>query len=514
MKFKHLAWAVPLLGLGIIMLLVVTKSDSGKGHALIYSRGTNSTTLDPAGVSWGEDAKVVTNLYENLVTFDKDSMEIVPRLATSWKKSDDKKTWTFTLRDDVTFHDGTPFNAEAVVFTFERLINKKHPHRPALVPYSGEFTFIEKVEGSGNQVTFTLKQPKVIFLQILALFGAGIVSPAAVAEHGKSFNRNPSGTGPYRMENWDSDEKLVLERNENYWGEKPSIPRIIFLTVKEPQTAIEKLKNGEVQIVDNISLGDVEVVKKSKGLRVESEISLNVAYLGFNMRKAPYDNIHFRRAVALAIDRDEVNRLIYYGEAEPARNIVPPAIWGRTGKLSPFEFNLEKAKEELAKVNLPENFTPVIWHPTFPRPYMPEGNRVAEYIKNQLGEIGLDVKIESFDKASYTGKLRNTDHPMFLLGWSADYADPDNFFHPLLHGKSEQNHSFFNNTDFNDAVSKAQTEFDPEKRAALYKRAAAVYRAKMPTLPLVHVKQVVACSERIDYNRHPLEVRLYPVKFK
>jgi peptide/nickel transport system substrate-binding protein len=514
MKIKHLAWAVPFLGLAVIALLVVTKSDTGS--ALIYARGTDSTTLDPAEVQWGEDAKVVTNLYENLVTFDGDSTAIVPRLATSWETSADGKTWTFELREGVTFHDGTPFNADAVAFTFARLTDENHPHRPKKVPYGEVFTFIGKVEALEGKAVFTLKNPNSTFLQILALFGAGIVSPTAVKEHGGDFGINPSGTGPYRLENWRQKEKLVLERNDNYWGEKPAIERVIFLPVQNAQTAIEKLKNGEVHIVDNIALGDVEVVENTEGLRVERETSLNVAYLGFNLKKAPYDDIHFRRAVALAIDRDELNDLVYYGQAEPARNIVPPAIWRDTGNLAPYESNLEKAKAELAKVELPDGFVAEIWHMTFPRPYMPEAHRVAEYIQNRLAKIGLDLKIQPFEKAAYTEKLKDHEHPMYLLGWSADYADPDNFFHPLLHGDSgdDLNNSFFNNAEFNDAVSKAQIETDPKMRGALYRRAAGIYRSMIPTLPLVHVKQVIACSDRINYNRHPIEVRLYPVTFK
>mgnify|MGYP003950248183 CR=1 FL=1 len=514
MNLKSLAWAVALLGIGIVALLVFTKSE--KSSALIYARGTDSTTLDPAEVSWGEDAKVVTNVYENLVTFDTDSTSIVPKLATSWETSADGTRWTFQLGKGITFHDGTPFNAEAVVFTFNRLIDEKNPTRPKKVPYGQTFNFIEKVEVSGEDVVFQLKNPNATFLQILALFGAGIVSPTAVQKHGESFNQNPCGTGPYQLENWRAAEKLILKRNDNYWGPKPAIQRVIFLPVQNAQTAIEKLKNGEVHIVDNIALGDVQVVEETEGLRVESETSLNIAYLGFNLRKAPYNNVHFRKAVALAINRDELNDLVYYGQAEPAKNIVPPAIWRNIGNLSPFEFNIEKAKEELGKVTLPDDFVAEIWYMVFPRPYMPEAHRVAEYIKNQLKKIGLDLQIQSFEKAAYSEKIKDHDHPMYLLGWSADYADPDNFFSPLLHGDSgdDLNNSFFNNDEFNKAVSQAKYESDPKKRGALYRIAAGIYRSKIPTLPLVHVKQVAACSEKIDYNRHPTQIRLYPITFK
>ncbi len=513
MKWKHLAWFIPALLLAGIIVLVVTKSKSGV--ALVYARGTDSTTLDPAEILYGEDAKVTEQIYETLVTFGEDSTEIVPKLAKSWQHSADGKTWTIQWTGGIKFHDGTPFNAEAVVFTFRRLIRENDPHRPVKVPYGEVFAFIDKVEGSGESVTFTLKQPNATFLQVLALFCAAIVSPEAVRKHGKEFNQNPAGTGPYRLKEWRSREKIVLERFDGYWGKKPSIERIIFLPVQSSQTAIEKLKNGEVHIVDHITLADVKTVETTPGLYVESETSLNVAYLGFNMKKAPYNHPDFRRAVALAIDRNELNELVYYGQAEPARNLVPPAIWRDTGELPPYECDLARAKEHLAKVDL-GGIQVELWHTSFPRPYMPEPGRVAEYIQNRLRKIGLEIRLQAFEKGAYQKATQNPDHPMYLLGWNADYADPDNFLHALLAGgeRNELNDSFFVHAEYNDTVTRAQSELDPSKRKALYRRAAEIYRNEMPTIALVHVKQLAACSKRVKYNHHPIEYRLYPVTFQ
>jgi peptide/nickel transport system substrate-binding protein len=516
MKWKHLAWIVPALVVGLIVVLIVTKPSKSGGDTLVYARGTDSTTLDPAEVEYGEDAKVTENVYENLVTFAQDSTEIVPSLATSWKTSADGKTWTFQLRSGVKFHDGKPFNADAVVFTFQRILDEKHPHRPKGVPYGSLFSFIDKVEGSGETVTFTLQTANSSFLQILALFCAAIVSPDAVKQHGEKFSLNPCGTGPYRLLEWRPQEKIVLERFDGYWGKKPEIAKVVYVPVASAQTALEKLKNGEVHIVDHITLADVQIVQESKDLYVETETSLNVCYLGFNSKERPYNDPNFRKAVALAINRDELNQLVYYGQAEPAKNLVPPAIWRDTGELPAYEFSLDKAKEHLAKVNLPAGFEAEIWHMSFARPYVPEPHRLAEYLQNQLRKIGLKVKTVAFEKAVWGQKTKDKAHPMYILGWNADYADPDNFLHALLSGgeANELNNSFFEHAEFNDLVTRAQSETDAAARKKLYHRAAEIYREQLPTVPLVHVKQLAACSKRVKYNLHPIEVRLYPVTFQ
>jgi peptide/nickel transport system substrate-binding protein len=480
-------------------------------EALIWARSSDSATLDPAEVDWGEDAKITQNVFEPLVSFKHDSVELEGRLATKWHFSPDGRTITFDLRPGVSFHDGTPFDAEAVVFTFERLRDPSHPHKPKVVPYAANFADIESVKADGPQrAVFTLRNPSAVILHNLTLFGACIVSPAAVRKHGAAFPQNPVGTGPYRFARWDRDVRIVLERFDGYWGSKPPFPRVIVVPVASPQTAIEKLKKGEVHAVDHVSLGDLKDLEAHPSTQVDTETSMNICYLAFNMRKAPYDNLHFRRAVAMAIDRQALNTVAYYGLAEPATNVIPPAIWGDLGPTPPYELSVEKAKEELAKAKLPSNQVE-LHHMTFSRPYVPEPRRVAEFLKDQLQKIGLEVRLSGFDLAAYRQKVKEESHPMCLMGWSADIADPDNTFYPILHGdsKGETSPSFWDDPEFNDVVKRAQGELDPAKRRALYLRAYERYRQELPTVPLVHVKQMVALSRRVSYNMHPIEYRFY-----
>ncbi len=488
----------------------------GPGY-LIYARSTDATTLDPAEVLYGEDAKVTENVYETLVTFEDAGIGLVPKLATALPTiSEDGKTWTFTLRQGVTFHDGTAFDAAAVVFSFERLVSADHPHAPKQRPYGPTYGVIEKVEATGDhEVVFSLKEPSAVFLQQLAMFPVGIVSPTAVKERGEDYRKSPSGTGPYKLEEWRHREKLSLVRYDGYWGEKPAIERVIFQPVSDSQTALEMLKNGEAHIVDHVTLADIEAIEKNENLYVARTPSLNVGYLAFNMNKPPYNDQKFRDAVALAIDRDALNKFVYYGLATPSKTIVPPVIWGDTSELTPYEHDLEKAKKLITEVDLGSE--PIeLWHMTFARPYMPEPNRVAEFVKDALSKIGLEVKLQGFEKASYTNKTKDPDHPMCLLGWNADYADPDNFLYFLLHGEAgdDLNISFWRNAEFDTKVKAAQSELDPAKRKALYARAAELYRAEKPSISLVHVPQLAAVSKAVEYEVHPIEYRLFPARFK
>ncbi len=175
-----------------------------------------------------------------------------------------------------------------------------------------------------------------------------------------------------------------------------------------------------------------------------------------------------------------------------------------------YEVDLEKAKEFLSKVKLESKEIELI-HMTFSRPYMPEPLRVAEFVKDQLRKIGLEVKLTGYDKAAYDQKYKEPNHPMYLLGWIADIPDPDNFYYPLLHGdsKNDMNASFFDDPEFNDAVKQAQLERDAARRAQLLAKAYGRYREVLPTIPLVHVKQVIGLSRRVDYNMHPIEYRFY-----
>jgi len=527
MSIKTIAILALIGAAAVVGILVVSGPDrsgpSSKGaeKVVIFARSGDSHGLDPQETEWGEDALVMDNLYETLVRFKDGGAELEPGLADSWSVQDGGRVWEFALRQNVYFHDGTLFTADAVVFSFDRLLKdvKDNPHSPVTRPYASMYEDIQVVEKIEQyKVRFVLKGPSAVFLKNAAMFPASIVSPVAVKSKGEKFVSEPVGTGPMKFVRWEKNIKLEIARNDGYWGkELPGRParvdRIIFLPVKDAQVRVEKLRSGDAHIINNIGLADVIALQKDPKIALSFAPAMNICYLGFNMKLPPYNDRNFRQAVAHAVSLPKVVEKGYHGLADQAASIVPPSIWTGDGSAPKYEHNLDKARELLKKVRLGSGEI-VIWHPDFSRPYVPEPANVAIALKDDLGQLGLKVRIESLPIDAFRAKIRGEDHPMFILGWSTDNADPDNFFFALLHAASigGNNNSLFDHPKFNEVVKKAQQEVDPAKRRDLYNQAEKIFKEELPVLPLVHVRQAVAFSKNIRFRMHPIETRAYQIE--
>jgi peptide/nickel transport system substrate-binding protein len=511
----------------VLACALLTSCGSGKsnpsagGTTVVYARGDQTDSLDPPSTEWGGSAKIMVNLFETLVSFSEDGIDVVPRLAERWERSQDGKTWTFHLRKGVKFHDGTAFDAGAVQFSFSRLLGKGE-HLPRAIPYGPQYHVIDSIASSDSQtVVFRLKEPSAVFLMNLAMFPAGIVSPAAVRASGAAgFSTNPVGTGPLKFKEWQRDVKIVLTRNPDYWGAPAKMERLIILDVKDAKTAVQKLKNGEVDAIDKMTLADVAAIESDSGLYMEYEASMNVCYLTFNMGRDPDRDPNFRKAIAHALDRKKIVELAYHGKAEEASSILPPSIFpGAAGDPS-YPHDPAKAREYLAKVKLPEGYEARLWHMAYDRPYVPEPDKLAQVIQEQLSRIGLKVRLEGFNQDIYSRKTHDLEHPMLILGWSADIADPDNFLYALLHGDSigprqkpdGTNSSFFDHSGFNAIVKEAQSVVDAGQRRQKYEAALKILREEVPVIPLAHVRQMAAVSKRVKYNHHPIEYRFWNIE--
>ena len=493
----------------------------GADTTIIYARGDQTDSLDPPSTEWGGSAKIMQNMFEALVTFSDDGIDLVPRLAEKWERSEDGKTWTFHLRKGVKFHDGTTFDSAAVVFSINRLIGKGEK-LPRAIPYGASYGMITSVEAPDpNTAVFRLNAPSAVFLMNMAMFPSFMVSPAAVRAAGaEGFATKPVGTGPLKFKEWQRDVKIVLVKNPDYWGAPAKMDRLIILDVKDAKTAVQKLKNGEVDVIDKLTLADIAAIDSDPNLKMEYEVSMNVCYLTFNMGRDPDRDPNFRKAIAHALDKRKIVELAYHGKADEATSILPPSIFPSPAGLPTYPYDPEKAKELLAKVKLPEGFEAKLWHMAYDRPYVPEPDKLALVIQEQLSRIGLKVRLEGFNQDIYRRRTHDLDHPMLIMGWSADIADPDNFLYALLHGESigppekpdGTNNSFFNHPEFNSIVKAAQSEVDPAKRKSMYERALQICQEELPVIPLVHVRQFAAVSKRVKYNHHPIEYRFWNIE--
>lgn len=510
------AW--PLVAVAATLLAGCTGESGVSGVAsqtLIYSRGTDADTLDPLNTSLGETVKVLVNVYDTLVTYDDRTLELVPSLAESWESSEDGRTWTFRIREGVQFHDGTPLDAEAVVFNFQRLLEDDFPHSyGAQRPYLPNYEMIEQVEATGPlEVQFTLSAPSAVFLNNLAMFPASIASPTAIQFHQEAFGVNPVGTGPFQLDGWQRDQRLVLRRFDDHWRGAPRLNRVIFIPVEENAIRAAQIVRGEAHITDNLPPAEMDALEQKAGVVVQRQQGLNVGYLTFQMEKTPLNIREVREAIWHAIDKQRLIEVAYSGHGQPAVNLVPPTMWGHHDGLQDRAHDPERARELLAQaaaehgLQLPLELE--LYFMKQPRPYMQQPQQIAVFLRDALEPVGIRVKLVPSDFRQHFQRLSAGEHDLGLAGWTSDNADPDNFLYTLLdpsniNDNGGNNLSRYADEEVHRLLTAAQTELDQQRREQLYREAQERIFADAPVVPLVHTDVRIAQREAVqDYDLHP-----------
>jgi peptide/nickel transport system substrate-binding protein len=500
---------------------------SGSGSTkdtLVYGRGGDSTSLDPITTTEGEAFKVTENIFETLVQFGDQDVSLNPGLAESWEPSEDGLTYTFKLRKGVKFHDGTDFNAEAVVFNFERWASgdaEKFPYYSNFGGYKGdEGHVIKEVKAvDEHTVQFVLNRPQGPFLKNLAMSPFGIASPAAIEKYGDDFRSNPVGTGPFKFVEWKQNDTVTLEKNPDYWQEGlPKLNKVIYRVIPENTARLNALVSGEIDIMDGLNYSDEETVASNANLQVVERPSMNVGYLGMTATRKPFDNKLVRQAINHAIDKKSLIEAFYAGKAEPAVNPMPPNIDGYNKDVKDYAYDLEKAKALLKEAGYEKGFEIDLWAMPVARPYMPEAQKVAEVIQDSLSKIGVTANIKSAEWATYLDDAAAGKFDMFMLGWTGDNGDADNFLYTLLDKDSigSNNYSYYSNDELHDILIAAQSEPDKDKRNELYKQAQVIIKDDAPWVPLVHSRPLLAAAKDVSgYLPHPTgSEALTKVEFK
>ncbi|QDP41228.1 ABC transporter substrate-binding protein [Radiobacillus deserti] len=524
---KHSLWS--FIGILIVSIFLITacsedssssspddgstdSTDSGDKNTLVFGRGADSVQLDPAKVTDGESLYVTNQIYDTLVRYKEKNTEVRPALATEWNVSEDGKTWTFKLREDVTFHDGTDFTAEDVVFNFERWAT------------GGEYAYygymfgatednpagiIEKVEATGDyEVTFTLTQPNAPFLYTLAMPPFGIASPEAIEEHGENYFKNPVGTGPFVFEEWVKDDSITLSKNPDYYGEKPKVEEVIFRVIPDNGARFMELQSGSIDVMNGLNPQDIEQVESSDDLQIIRRPSMNVSYMAMNMEKGPLKEKKVRQAINLAIDKKKLITL-YEGIGKEAKNPLPPSIWGYNDDIEDYGYDVEEAKRLLAEAGYPDGFQITLDIMSNPRPYMPQPKVTAQVIQQMLGEVGIEVEVIENDWDTHLAKTENGEHEMALMGWIGDNGDPDNFLYVLLDKDNAKkgsagNYAFYKSDELHDILIEAQTTMDKEKRTELYMEAQEIIHEDAPWVPIAHTTPPLAANKSVTgYQPHP-----------
>ena len=497
------------------------------GGTLIFGRGGDSVGLDPAYETDGNSFMICDNIYEALVAYKDESTVLEPGLAKSWKVSKDGKKYTFNLRKGVKFHDGTPFNADAVVFSIGRMMKERNVkfHGKVMEIPAQERTpeywvsmemddTIGSIEATGKyKVVFNLKRVEAPFLANMGMDFASIISPTAFLKNPKEFVRNPVATGPFKFVKWVSDDKIVLEKNKNYWDKSggPYLDKIVFRSIPENSVRFLELKTGNIHICQFPNPADVGLARKDPNLILPTQPGMNIGYLSFNHTKEPWkSNINLRKAIAHAINRKAIVDNLYQGMGQVAKNPIPPTMWGYNENVPGFKYDPELSKELLAKAGFPEGKglgEITLWSMPVPRPYNPDGLKIGVAMAADLKKVGIMARIVSYDWGTYLKRQREQpdDMDLFQLGWTGDNGDPDNFLAVLFDGLASSSiRTQWKSEEYHKLMLQGKQTIDQAKRAEIYKKALQLIFDECPVISIAHSTVIWPALKSVkNFKLHP-----------
>jgi ABC-type transport system substrate-binding protein len=470
-----------------------TTGGKGGGGTLIVGRGGDSVFITGANASDGESWRVAQEIHEPLVKLEGTSTKVIPWLAESWE-SPDATTWTFHLRKGVKFHDGTEFNADAVVFNFNMWMDPNNQWR-----FGRTFEYYDTVFGSTNLISsvkavdkntfqLVLTAPSASVLYNLAIASFAIASPTAIQKYGKDYATpagSAVGTGPFMFKEWIPNDHITLVRNPNWWGKGPKLDSIIFRSIPDNSARFAELQAGTVDQAD-LAQTDYATADLDPNIVDYTTPSLGVGYIAFQQCTKPFDQLAVRQAIAMAINRQALVDTFYSKGDLLAKGFQPPAILGSNPNLPAIEYNPDKAKQMLADAGFPNGFTTDFWYIPVIRGYFPDSKAIAEAMAVDLAKIGVTVNLKTEDWGVYLQDRLDGKFPMWMLGWGSDNGDPDNFIgyhfaHAVGQPKKEDCYA---NDKLAQLLIDGNKESDINKRAAIYEQAEQIVHDDMPRIPI------------------------------
>lgn len=440
-------------------------------HRIVVAVDERIQTLDPAYQNMALDSYVICNIYDPLTWYNR-KLDFIPRLATSWDSPDEGKTWIFKIRPNVLFHDGTPCDAQAVKFHFDRIkdpaTNSKRRAKLA------NLTAIEAVDPL--TVRFKMNQAFSVWPVVLRDSFAGVVSPAAVRKYGnEKFTEHPVGTGPYMVAEQESGDRVLLKKNPHYWrADDYPVEEVEFVAIREPTTRLIMLEQGTIDVC-NISFAHTELAEHSKKVEVLRTPSLAVRYVGFNNMKPPFNDVRVRRACNLAINRDELVKYAFRGNADPLLGPLPTVLPAFNKKMKTYGYDPDEAKRLLKEAGLEKGIDAVLWS----KDDISDTN-LGVVVAEQLRHVGIRVQIIRYDRNVYWDKFdpyqtlngewfptKSGVFDMYAAGWVGG-EHPHGYLDPLFRSSSNSNSSFYKNQHVNDLLLQSLNTVDDAKRQQIY----------------------------------------------
>jgi len=491
-------------------------------QTFVFGAQGEPVQLDPAIITDGISSRITRQIFDGLVKYKGATTEIEPALAEKWDVSADGKVWTFHLGKNVKFHDGNPLDAAAVVWNFERWWKSNHPQHENQVKAGQTFEYweaqfggfddksmVSKVEATDSHtIRITLKAPQAPFLANLAMFVFDIASPKAVEKWGTEFGKHPVGTGAFKFVEWKPNQEVILEANPDSLGVKPKVKRIVVRNIKDNSQRLAALKAGEIHGMEGLNPEDVQVVRNDPNLQLLLRPTNTTGYIAFSYKVKELQDKRVRQAFAQAINKKAIVDALYGGTGLVATQFQPPALWGYNKELKDLEYSPDKARNLLKQAGFTQGLSEitwedgkkeplVFWYMSRSRPYFPNPKEIAEAMAADLAKAGIKAQLQTAEWAVYLDKRKNGQLPLYMLGWTGDNGDPDNFLCYFFCSPGAAREGFYSNRSLADLLLRAQTLTNQAERAKLYRQAEQMLHDDAGRLFIAHNRPPLAFSKKV-----------------
>lgn len=501
--------ASALLGLVAAPLAAPPAEAQIPPDVLVVGQIAEPASMDPHVVTAVNDFRILVNLYEGLVRYAPGTLEVEPALAESWEISEDGTVYTFRLRDGVTFHDGTPFDAAAVKFNFDRMLDEDHPyHDTGPFPLSFFFGAIAETEVADElTVRFQLNEPYAPFLSNLAYPTGLLVSPTAVETHGQDFARNPAGTGPFAFRVWESNRQVALQRNADYWDGAPPLAGIVFRPITDANARVSEMLSGGIDLMVEVPPDNVKLFADDPQFTLHEQAGPHLWFLILNTKEPPFDDVRMRQAVNYAIDKESLVNDVLQGTATVAAGPTPEAFaWAYNEDLEPYPYDPERARSLIEEAGYGDGVTT-----TF---FVTEGGSgmldpvpMGTAIQADLAAVGINAEIETYEWNTFLNQVNpglEGKAGMAEMAWMTN--DPDTL--PYLALRSEAmpdqggfNSGYYANPEVDRLLEQARTATDQDERARLYKEMQAIVHEDAPWAFIANWKQNAVTRANVENFR-------------
>ena len=481
---------IPLFFLAAFLLPLLSCSQAPDPNTLVMIIESSPTNLDPRVGTDGQSERIDELVFDALLTRD-EHFNVQPGLAERWEMPD-PLTYVFHLHHGVTFHDGAALTSRDVKWTLDSLIQGKIRSTK-----SAAFRFVDRIDTPDDfTVVFHLKEPYASLLWNLSEGAIGIVPYGSLDE----VTRKPVGSGPFKFVSAEQDKEIIVDRNDNYWGEKAHLARVRFAVVPDPTTRALELRKGSADVAINALTADtVLALEREPNLKIERGPGTILSYLAFNTRDPVLQDVRVRQAIAYAVDRGPLLQYIWRGFAQPALSVLPPQSWAYDANVATYPHDPEKARQMLdaAGYNLRDG---VRFHLTMKTSTEESTRLLAAVLQQQLRDVGIALDIRTFEFATFFADVTRGAFQFYSLRWIGGNEDPDIFetFHSHRFPPNGTNRGFYSNPRLDDLINQARRETDQNARKQIYDEVQRILAQDEPYINLWYFDNVLVHTRRVE----------------